>query len=693
MNAGAKESLLASVVNNDGVIEARSVVERNGEIILLAGMAAGSTFVNGILDASASTDVAEGGFIETSGHKVKVADSAQITTASDKGNGQWLIDPNDFTIAASGGDISGAQVSSSLANNNFTIFSAAGANSAGEEHGTIAGNGDIFVNDNITWNTTNTLTLNAERNIEINQSITATASGKLHFLYGQGAVASGNTASYSIDTGNNAQVNLQAGLNFSTILGSDGIQVNHTVINELSDLQGMSGNLAGSYALGANIDATATAGWNGVKGFKPIGNSSTKFTGTLDGLGHSIDKLLVNRSGENYIGLIGYSSIGSSVSNLGLTSVAVVGGDDVGGIIGQAEGDVSNIYVTGSVDGNNRVGGLIGRSDGIISTSYTAVSVSGDRNTGGLAGQSFADVNNSYATGSVNATGDTVGGLIGYSPGTVSNSYATGAVAAVNNSVGGLIGNLGNKLSNSYATGSVNGGNNTGGLVGYFSSVATVSVSNSYATGAVISTGFNAGGLVGFQRAGVSVSNSYATGSVDGDIRAGGLIGLSQGDVSNSYATGHITGTGDVGGLIAFATSTISNSYWDKDTSGQLSSAGSLDSFGKTSAEMQQLATFGGWDIDNVGSTNKIWRIYGGNTAPLLRSFLTPKDLGSISTTAIYNGSVHTLALPSQIVSLGSIQYTNAGSYAIGVDRLFSDQQGYDLPGRQVLTSMLRRLV
>ena len=48
-------------------------------------------------------------------------------------------------------------------------------------------------------------------------------------------------------------------------------------------LQAMNNNLAGNYALGTNIDATATSGWNINAGFTPIGNSTTNFTGKFDG--------------------------------------------------------------------------------------------------------------------------------------------------------------------------------------------------------------------------------------------------------------------------------------------------------------------------------------------------------------------------------------------------------------------------
>ena len=86
MSAGAKDSLLASVVNNSGTIQARTVENRAGKIVLLGGMAAGTTTVSGTMDASAPTG-GDGGFIETSAAHVKVADGASVTTAA--GGANW----------------------------------------------------------------------------------------------------------------------------------------------------------------------------------------------------------------------------------------------------------------------------------------------------------------------------------------------------------------------------------------------------------------------------------------------------------------------------------------------------------------------------------------------------------------------------------------------------------------------------
>ncbi|MBV5331097.1 hypothetical protein JZU69_01505, partial [bacterium] len=73
-----------------------------------------------------------------------------------------------------------------------------------------------------------------------------------------------------------------------------------TVINNVTDLQAINtSGLAGKYALGANIDASA------ITNFVPIGDATTNFTGVFDGLGHTVSNLTINRPTTDYVGLFG----------------------------------------------------------------------------------------------------------------------------------------------------------------------------------------------------------------------------------------------------------------------------------------------------------------------------------------------------------------------------------------------------
>jgi filamentous hemagglutinin family protein len=459
LNAGAKDAVLASVVNNTGIIEARTVENHAGIITLLGGMTAGAVNVGGTLDASAlapystggvlergapsGMNSSNGGFIETSAAHINVASNAKVTTDAPNGlAGTWLIDPVDFTIAASGGNITGATLSANLGAGNVSILSS---------NGTVGTAGNINVNDAVTWST-NKLTLNAQNNINIIANLNGSGTASLALVYGQGAVAAGNASNYFLNNG--MQVNLAAGNNFSTKLGSDGNTVNYTVITSLgaagsttgTDLQGMNGYLAGNYVLGSDIVATPTSGWNNNAGFTPIGNGTAAFTGAFDGLGHTISNLTINLPTTTNVGLFGYTDTGSLIRNVGLVGGSVSGSNAVGGLVGYSRSSmITNSYATGSVTGS-----LYGSS------------------VGGLVGSNWSEITNSYATGSVTGGvyGLSVGGLAGSNSGTINNSYATGKVSG-NNFVGGLVGYNNGTVDSSYATGSISGTSYAGGLVGY----------------------------------------------------------------------------------------------------------------------------------------------------------------------------------------------------------------------------------
>src|SRR6201991_4069463 len=90
MTAGAADSLLASTVNNTGVVRAQTVENHDGQIVLLGGMQAGHVNVEGTLDASAPNG-GNGGSIETSAAFAHIG-AASINASAPKGKaGTWLV--------------------------------------------------------------------------------------------------------------------------------------------------------------------------------------------------------------------------------------------------------------------------------------------------------------------------------------------------------------------------------------------------------------------------------------------------------------------------------------------------------------------------------------------------------------------------------------------------------------------------
>ena len=475
MTAGAKNTLLASVVNNTGVIEARTVENRNGVITLLGGMVAGTVNVGGTLDASASNG-GNGGFVETSAAHVKVAHDVKVTTAATNGRtGNWLIDPQDYTVAASGGDITGADISTSLGTTNVEVKSSTGGTS---------GSGNVNVNDAVSWSANTILTLTAANDVNVNADITATGNTAGLIINpdtANGADAASGTGVFKL---NGAVITLSGTSPSLAIAGET-----YTVINDLgaegsttaADLQGMNGDVTANYALGSNINAAATSGWNAGAGFVPIGNA-IQFSGVFDGLGHTISNLVIN-PGTNSVGLFGNTN-GANLQNVGLVDITVTGGVYTGALVGnKTVGNISDAYSTGMVRGTSYVGGLVGLSNGgNLTNTYSTAAVFGTSNlVGGLVGQArfFGTIINSYATGAVSASSaSNVGGLVGQARFVnLINTYATGAVAG-NSAVGGLVGFLdGTSMATSYSAGAVSGNASVGGLVGQTSGSVT---NNSY---------------------------------------------------------------------------------------------------------------------------------------------------------------------------------------------------------------------
>ena len=219
-----------------------------------------------------------------------------------------------------------------------------------------------------------------------------------------------------------------------------------------------------------NVDGGADEYWHRGAGWEPIGSSGTgnEFTATFEGNGHTITRLLIDRSSAR-IGLFGVVGNGGRVRNVGVQEVSVTAsgrGAIVGGLAGLNAGSITASYVTGSVastgTGRSEVGGLVGRNGGpsdsgsSIHASYATASVTASAShgrVGGLAGYNYGRIRATYATGAVTGTGSSghVGGLVGLqNGGGIQASYAMGWVDGTGSDVGGLVGRNDGGISNSF---------------------------------------------------------------------------------------------------------------------------------------------------------------------------------------------------------------------------------------------------
>lgn len=407
-----------------------------------------------------------GGDAEVSGKAVLSYSGFADLSAANGSFGSLLLDPYDITISngtasnssgltATGDDsvISVATLEAALAGANVTITTGS-AGSAGSQ------SGDITVADAVTWSAATTLTLSAYRNITVNADIAGANGGVVlradNSGTGAGTVTFGADAQLVTSTGLGARIyynptSYAAATDYGGADGGGGITA-FMLVNTVENLQAISTNLAGTYALGRDIDASGTAEWDDGKGFVPIGTETDQFTGTLDGQGHVVSGLSIKRTGE--VGLFGYVGSAGTITRIGIVDASVSAThDDVGILAGYNDGSITASYATGSVStARSAVGGLVGYNSGTIDDSYATATVSGVARAGGLVGYNTGTITDSYATGSVTASSQWVGGLVGVNASGASlvRSYSSGSVGGTQTAIGGLVGiNLGT-VSDSY---------------------------------------------------------------------------------------------------------------------------------------------------------------------------------------------------------------------------------------------------
>ncbi len=372
-----------SVISADGAKGGQIIVktEENGQI-------SGTLTGRGLLSAQGDGSRDSGGFIETSAAKV---DLNGIRVRTNGGN--WLIDPyNDFTIAASGGDITGTDLSNILDGSNIEILSSDGAT---------AGSGDIFVNDAVTWGNSNTLSLIAHRNIAVNSAITNSAgAGSLNLSAGgdisqiapistAGAVtlAAGNdlTTSNTLTTTSNGSITMTAGR--SITIGNK-VEANGTgnvtlVANNVNSLEtDAAGNaLAGTGGVGRSTGAAALT----------VNGAIVSGTGNIK---------LVNSSASSNGGATGELKLGANVSTHG--GIVIQSGGDVIQDAGSITNQLADPTMLGSYDvsigGSNITLRSVGsQRDVVINAGESLTIATANLNLTSLLGPlSFLDVDDEY---------------------------------------------------------------------------------------------------------------------------------------------------------------------------------------------------------------------------------------------------------------------------------------------------------
>lgn len=624
VTAKSASAVLDNSINVEGVAQAKSVYQHNGEIIIAgdgpvnvkahinasgrtAGLKGGKVRIAGkkirvqaptLIDVSGdfgggdiiigmnpladqtvidpgvqllarAETKGDGGFVETSGHDLSVNGISVDTRSNDGKTGTWLLDPWNVTISNAGNN------NVSFGSGTYTP-SATGANVDVSDlqnnllttnvtvttGNTGAEAGDINVNDSISWATPQKLILSAFHDVNINAGVTITATDSGSSLQLKADNTGTGSGTVTIDPTASLQV-------------AGPVDIFYNPATYLTALPATYVNTGG--LLSAFMLINTAANLVTLSGGHAAG-ASLALTKDIDMSAVAVYAGIGNLNGNEI-----FDGQGFDINNMNLNSSLIV---NVQGFIGILSGgnstirnvDFNNMTVTGVVLGT--IGAVVGSGSGFIdnvSTSGTLTSTP----INGMAGISAiigfpvnTQVNNAHSSMNIIQTGGAVnglGGIIGGNGGTVNNSSYTGNIILSNlNAVVGVGGISGSAVgafanNNNFSSGTISITNSAnvsqiGGLAGFGN------YTNSHSSMAINISGAatRVGGLLGQEH--INLFNSYYTGSINiggAGTEVGGLAGDGT-QINNSYSTGSVTvgsGSQNVGGAVGQGFNFMNTSY------------------------------------------------------------------------------------------------------------------------------------
>jgi filamentous hemagglutinin family protein len=456
INLEAADGNIYALAGSGSRIRATGTAIRDGHVWLVA--ANGQVTQQGTIVATNADG--RGGTVDTLANTLTFRSGASVKA------GLWNVSTPNFTVDSVTADA-------------FIRSLNAGTSIDAAATGTNGASGDMTVASNLDWQGPASLSLVAFRNVTIAPATTIknTGGGNLSLradaanIDNAGSVANHGTIDWSGSTGLvSSFYDMNGSYSPGTILANSAwtaapysglvTQVTgYKLVNSLTDLQNISLDLAGNYALGKDIDASATIFTSYSSGgiaFVSLGSAATPFSGQFDGMGHVIDQFSQNQyySSVEALGLFGEIGTAGVVRNVGMTNSQLSGSyEDIinnvpisitfGILAARNRGLITYAYTTGSRGsphyGNAPVGGLVGTNDGLIERSWSSAKVGDAGDVGGLVGANIGRIVQSFATGDVSTQSfGSPGGLVGDNGGTVSQSYATGNVLGLY-AAGGLV--------------------------------------------------------------------------------------------------------------------------------------------------------------------------------------------------------------------------------------------------------------
>jgi hypothetical protein len=339
---------------------------------------------------------------------------------------------------------------------------------------TTSTSGDINLLSTLRWTGNASLTLNARRSVTIGPLATVgnTGTGNLTLRADSqgnnngGSVTNRGTIDWSHGTGvvaalfdsNGTYTGGTVKLNNAWVPAPfSGLRSQLTayrLVNTRADLENVSNNLAGVYALGKDLDFSGSdVTFSGVGGA-----ANAAFTGQFDGMGHAIRNVNLQVAGDSqtYLALFGVIGTKGVVRNLGVENAFANGwySGPVAILAGLNQGLISNSHSSGtstqSFDGSGSAG-LVARNDGTIQRSSSTASVFGMDAVGGLVVVNNGRIVRSFAAGSIGGGSRSyAGGLVSTNNGTITQSYSTASASVTY--AGGIAGDNSGTIIESFST-------------------------------------------------------------------------------------------------------------------------------------------------------------------------------------------------------------------------------------------------
>ena len=611
ISARALGDLLRDVINNSGMIEARSVAQQSGEIILDGGTGGASLTASSLLDVSGQgagpggqisvvsgqTSVAgqllarggekggDGGSIETSGSHLLIG-KALVDTSAVKGKaGQWLLDPQDLTVDST----AAATIGSALSGGDVTLQTTAG-NASGSGVISNGGAGDITVNWPISWGSNHALTLNAFNSITLNAPLNGGGNAVLNASNGAVTISNDLTlAGLSITSGGDVTMNgtmtasaattINAGGNWTlggrfsgsalTVNAGGAIAVNAALSAATTSLTAANGDVTTAAPLSASGSLSLVASQGNVMAGGPLSSGAgltiTSGAGdiTLNGTTSAGGTTTLTASGQIFV----YAPLTTSAGNQTLTAngwnLQLNGPVSVAGAANWSSGNDL------SINAGATVGGLT------LSAANNILINSNVTNSGNLS--LSAGANDLTALGaSITLSGAAASAaLCTGTNGCTPVAYTLLKTAAALQGLNALAGNY--VLANDIDLASINNFAPLGSVATPFTGVLDglghqvnhlkINSAAAYlglfadSGGTIQNLGLINGALTGTGTAGYSgllaainsanIINSYSTGSVNVQNAAGGLLGENfGGQVTGSFSSASVVGGTESGGLV-----------------------------------------------------------------------------------------------------------------------------------------------